>query len=538
MKFYLLFLVLLIAAGIRIYKVTEVPTGFFTDEASVGVNAYTILTKGTDQYGERFPFFFKSFGEYKGGLPIYTAVPFLLLFGPTEFAVRLNSVFFGILSILAVYLISMELFKRHPKRAAISIFSSLFLAISPWHIHYSRVGWDGYMQFVFLVSMGVYFFLKAQEKPKLLPLSIAIFGIATYSYFAARIFIPLFGLALFFLHFRFFWQNKKYSIISLFVLFVILLPFVHHHLRDEAWSTYWKGQSIFLNPQGGQSTFFHITQTYLSHFSPDFLFTKGHIGMPNQGINRHSVRGMGELYLFQLPLIIFGLFALWKKEYRAAFAIILAWLLLYPVAASLTTEHTATSTRSIIGVVPFQILSAVGLLSFLMFVSNTQKSFYKVRLKEIIYWSVLVACLIILSFSFVHYLKLFFVEYPGHSSDFWGWQYGSRDIIEYFISVQDKYDGMVMFPEFNGPENLIQFYSGNYDKGCTQCLVGGFDKLVPGQRQLFALPEHRLNDLNENQSFEIHHTIYYPYNQYSYQGNGTQIAFIIGEVKSKNGTST
>jgi len=50
-----------------------------------------------------------------------------------------------------------------------------------------------------------------------------------------------------------------------------------------------------------------IIYSYLNQFSIDFLFTKGDIDFPGQFITRHSIRGIGQLYLFQLPFLVFGL---------------------------------------------------------------------------------------------------------------------------------------------------------------------------------------------------------------------------------------
>ncbi|MCK4532816.1 glycosyltransferase family 39 protein [bacterium] len=57
----------------------------------------------------------------------------IILFGENEFAVRSLSVVFGILTILLVYIVGADLFN---KRTA--VFSSLILAISPFHIAFSQ----------------------------------------------------------------------------------------------------------------------------------------------------------------------------------------------------------------------------------------------------------------------------------------------------------------------------------------------------------------------------------------------------------------
>src|SRR5574341_1470183 len=108
---YLLCVILLISFVVRTYRLSEIPPGFFADEAVVGVDSYDIIKYGKDLYGNRFPIFFKSLGEYKSGMENYLAVPFILIFGLNEFAVRFTSMFVGVLSIFVLYLLVKELFR-------------------------------------------------------------------------------------------------------------------------------------------------------------------------------------------------------------------------------------------------------------------------------------------------------------------------------------------------------------------------------------------------------------------------------------------
>ena len=90
--FLVLAIILLVALALRIYKIGSIPPGLTPDEASLGYNAYSILKTGKDEYGALLPFVFKSFGDFKPGLYIYLTVPAVLIFGLTEFSVRLPSV--------------------------------------------------------------------------------------------------------------------------------------------------------------------------------------------------------------------------------------------------------------------------------------------------------------------------------------------------------------------------------------------------------------------------------------------------------------
>lgn len=118
----------------------------------------------------------------------------------------------------------------------------------------------------------------------------------------------------------------------------------------------------------------------------------------------------------------------------------------------------------------------------------------------------------------MYYLNLYSVKYPQYSSDFWGWQFGAKDIVKYFVSEQSKYDELIMAPEFNAPEIFFKFYSPN---NCIKCKVGLPDQSYnPNLKQLFAVTSYYLNNHQEFR-LSIQKNIFYP--------NGT-IAFQVGEI--------
>lgn len=495
--------ILCIGLAVRLWYITQIPAGFFADEASIGYNAYTILNTGRDQYGARLPIFFKAFGEYKSPIQLYSTVPFVLVFGLNELATRLPSVVYGLLSLAALYLLVKELFPQDNENLSLALLSLVFLTISPWAIHMSRVALEGLMAFVFFTTLGLYLFLKAQHWPAFLPFSIIVFVLALYSYFPARIFIPLFGIGLLVLYHQFFFSHKRETGISLFVLILILFPVVRSAFSPTGLSR-WQQINIFSHPPRRETIVYHIAHNYLLHFSADFLFLKGDIDMPGQFITRHSVRGLGELYVFQLPLVVVGLYVLAKRKNKISL-VLLWWLLLYPVGSMFTIDTSPQATRSIIGVIPFQILSALGAGFFLRLISPLKRWLYLVCIG--------LGSAIIL-FSFAQYLSLYFVSYVNYASDYWGWQYGARSIMEYFLAHKSRYDEMYMSPNgFNSPEIFITFYDpANNCKG--KCRVGNLDNYHSEKKQLFVIDANHLNF----RKLRIHivQIIYYPNNQPAY----------------------
>jgi len=219
---------------------------------------------------------------------------------------------------------------------------------------------------------------------------------------------------------------------------------------------------------------------------------------------------MGELYYFQLPLIIFGLVYAYKKN-KKSFWFLVGWLLIYPLSTSLLAPVAdgggPFASRSIIGVIPFQILSALG-ISLLYNYSKPKSGKY----------ILLLVLFAIIGFSIKDYLYRYFVAYPLYAADYWGWQYGPGEIIPYFVEQQNKYDDEIMQPEFNSAEIFFKFYAPN---NCAKCRTGTPDySFDPTHRQLFAVTPLYLQQHPEF-TLQVQKQVLYP--------NGT-IAFLIGEV--------
>lgn len=491
---------------VRVLLLTNNPPGFFADEASIGYNAYTILKYGTDEHGKAFPVFFRAFGEYKSPIQIYATVPSIAIFGLTEFATRLPSVIFATLTVFALFFLVRELTKSLPHPTIIALLSSFFLAIVPWHIHLGRIAFEQNPYLLFS-TLGLLFLLKARYQIHYLPLSGVCFALSIYSYFPARIFIPLFSIGLFMLFFKSFYRHKKQLFLTAVLSFLLLLPMIHTMISGDGFSR-WNQVNVFSDATNSSEAIIHISQNYLSHFSTDFLFFKGDSQMPGQFITRHSVKGFGELYLFQLPFILFGLFYLMYKKHYRILGVTVLWLLLYPTGSMFTTDVSAQATRSVIGVLPFQILTGIGAVGLLTF-------FPRERIKVTFLLGTTVLFVGIL--SVISYLTVFFTQYPTYASGFYGWQYGAKYIVRSFETYEKNYDMFVMAPEFNAPYIFFRFYAPD---NCGKCTIGLPEShYIKGQNQLFAITPEYLR--THQYAFDTKAVIFYPNNT---------VAFLVGEI--------
>lgn len=503
---YLLVLITFLAALLRIYNLHDLPNGFVADEASFGYNAYSILTTGKDEHGEFFPVFFQAFGEYKNPIFIYSTVPLVHVLGLNEFAVRLTSALYGVFTIPMLFLLVRELFKSSSTRNHIALCSALILALTPWHVHLSRLAFESSI-YVFYITVALFFFFKGISNSRYILISALFFGLSMYTYFPARIFVPALMIFLTMVNFDALFKHKKITLGAGVIFIVCVTPILISIFTPAGWSR-WSQVNIFSNPPKEISIAKHIITNYLSHFSLDFLFFKGDTGMPGNFTTRHSVVGVGQLHMFQLPLLWIGLFHQILRGYKKQLIFVIGYLLLYPLGNIFTVEISAQATRTAVGVIPLSILSGIG-LSWIISLKSKQvilNIFKKVLIIGIILTSA------------IGFLRIYYYEYPKISSDFWGWQYGARGIVTYFVEQEARYDEMYMESAFNAPHIFFNFYAPGE---CEKCTLGlPHERYDVTKRQLFAVTPYYLEEHPEIQ-FKILKTLFYP---------DKKVAFQIGEI--------
>lgn len=514
-------LVIIVCLGLflRLYQVAENPPGFFADEAANGFNAYRLLMTGADEYGVKWPFYFRSFGDYRNPVTIYSMIPAIAIWGLNEFSVRITMVFFGTSTIWLVYLLTQELFKEEKEKKVIGLCSALLLAISPWHIHFSRTGFE-FITLPFYLVLGLWLFCGAMNSERgfrWLLGSIFAFAICFYTYYPIQIVLIPFLLGLFFIYKRalFLKFNKRQLVILLCLYLFGLAPFIYGITSGKALTRFQNVSPLGIKPW--REVIIPMIKTYRDHFSLEFLFTKGDVGMPGHFITRHSAKNMGELYKLQLPFLIIGFTILAVKQTRV-FIFFVWWLILYPIGSTVVGEGPFAH-RSIFGVIPFQILTAYGLTTIWSWLLKFKVKFSIINLWFKMYATLVLTVAVLISVNM--YMKEYFIEYPLYSADFWGWQYGPREIISYFKSMENDYDELIMSHEFNAPEIFLKFYDP--DHKCLNCLIGDISRFNPQKRQLFALSNKQLEEAR-GMGYEIlvRKLIYYP--------NG-KVGFVIGELE-------
>lgn len=440
---YLIFgIIILIAVFLRFYQLGTVPASPDWDEAALGYNAYSILTTGKDEFGKVLPVVLKSFGDYKPALYAYLAIPSVAVFGLNTFAVRLPSALFGVLSVILTYFLVYELFDDKKYKEQVALASSFFLAISPWAIQFSRTAFEANVGVTFNILTAL-FFLKGLKKPWMLSLSAIFAALAIYTYQSEKVFVPLFAAILVAIYARDLVKIRLKYLISAAVFGVILiLPMVLFILGNPQALARAQGTSLFANQtvvlksdvarlavddkkndvvgkvfDNRRVTYaISVLGGYLSHFDPNWLFITG-------DNTRHHAPGMGLLYLFEIPLLLIGMYMLLFGDFeKKTKLLIFLWFLAAPIPASITND-VPHAVRTINFLPTFQIFLGVGLVYGFLFISNIKYQILKINIKNLIFGF----CVLFFIFNFLYYLNQYFVQL--NYFDAFSWQYGYEQVV-------------------------------------------------------------------------------------------------------------
>ncbi len=376
----LLILLLLLAAGcIRLFDLEHAPPRICVDEASNGYDAYCLLETGADRWGESWPVFLEAFGrgDFRPALYAYMIVPFVWALGPEELtiATRLPAVILSVGSILCFYLLVARVFDRK-----MAIWAAVLLALSPWHIQISRFGHEStlvptFVILLFLLADLSGILLRGTDgekcsscrlKPVWAIVFAAVAALSLYSYGTMKLFLPAMAIVGGFIYRKQLLahaknrNSRRVLIVAGFVFAIVAAPMVWGTLtRWSQVNARALSQSIIHQDQPILDSLVQICRQYLSHFGMTWLFITGDLTI------FQSVSTVGQLNWYMLPVLPIGLAVMWyRRRDNRAYGLILAWLLLYPIASA-TTLSAPHSLRAACGIGVFQWIGAIGIYAIL-----------------------------------------------------------------------------------------------------------------------------------------------------------------------------
>jgi 4-amino-4-deoxy-L-arabinose transferase-like glycosyltransferase len=456
-------LIFFLGAFLRFYQLGFVPGSMDWDEVSFGYNAYSVLHTGKDEYGVAYPLLFRAFGEYKQPVYAYLDVASIDLFGLNAFAVRFPSALFGSISIIFVYLLVLELFKKFKFSKNLALLSMLFYAISPWSIQFSRIAFEANVA-LSLVIVSVWLFLKglADKNKWYLISGTLILCLSEFTYISVKLLGPLLFISLIIYGFSFLKKQKGILIIVLLLFLLISAGgFLSSHsiargedvLFTNDQTQLLKSSVVQLQIAKQQHNILgeiiynrrviyaeKFAENYFSHYNPFWLTTTG------DSVPRHHAAGMGNIYIVSFPFIILGIYFLLFRYFTDSW-IIFIWFLIAPLASSLTSD-APSSLRSLLFLPIWQIFEASGII--FLFQMITKKN-------TILFLQIVLFCFYAL--NFYYYMNQYYT-YTNYNKDLQkAWQFGYKDAVMFAEQKSNANKRIVFSNLFEQPYIFYLFYS-------------------------------------------------------------------------------
>ena len=352
----LLLLILALASFFRLWQLDIAPPGIYPDEA---INANQAITEpGKIFYQEN---------NGREGLYINMIAASFSVFGISIWSFKIISALAGILSVLGLYLLTNLLFSDYGKNRAryTALFSSFFMAVSFWHINFSRIGFRAILVPLILI-FSFYFLFKGIKTQKLLNFIVAgaIFGIGFHTYISFRVAVLLLGIILLLWLFSFKKHNlqKKFLIFaSVFLIFVFItaLPIGIYFLENPGdFMGRATGVSVFAQPNPVKA----LGVSFVAHMAMFNVF-----GDYN---SRHNVPGspilfwpVGLLFLIGFILSCVKLRdSINEKKYNSfsLYFFLISWLFIMLLPGILSYEGIPHSLRCIGALPAVFIFTGIG----------------------------------------------------------------------------------------------------------------------------------------------------------------------------------
>jgi hypothetical protein len=412
-------LVLIVGAAVRLWNLDSVPPELHPDEYAGWLGMTDMLN------GHNAPSVFFDYGVVY--LPLYGAfelVSVWLLDGSIA-SYRVPAALFGVVTALGTGLVAYQLVPRR----AVLLGAAAIMAILPWDISISRIGWEPAAMLPFLL-FGLYFLRRglAAQSERDICIGFELLAVGAYSYRAEAFYAVFLTLALFATEVPRVRTAVRKLGLGAAIAAALLLPLALDVVRNPHYLTSGPAQGTFdggVNPSSLQE--FRVL--YFSHFAPDALFLHG------DGNLQHGP-AFGVLYPWMAPFVLLGFLApLGLLRWRPRLFLV-AWLALYPFGGALTDENGGQHfVRTLAGAPLFCIVAAIGLVAAWEWLARFASR-----------WSAGVPALsavatlfgVIVLVEFAQFSDTYFVRYPIAAAKIF--HYGDRAIFDFVKANDAGYD--------------------------------------------------------------------------------------------------
>jgi len=358
----LLLAILAIAAFFRLWQLDSIPPSLWPDEAINANTAVNILDSKT------FQVFYPENHGREGFFFLLISFAFSA-FGISVWSFKLVPALAGVLTVLGQYFLALELFRKK----SVALLSAFFLAISFWHINFSRIGFRAILT-PLVLTFSFYFFFRGLRTKKIRDFIFSglIFGMGFHTYISFRLAVLILAFVLLFWLFVAIKENwkRKYLISAaalLFAIFITAMPVGIYFLENPG---------DFMSRALGVSIF--EQENPVKEFAKSIAVHLSMFNFAGDRNLRHNLPGFPQLSPLVGIFFLAGFFwairriVVLLKNNRAnrlteigIFLFLFVWLFALLLPSALTVEGIPHALRSI-GIIPAAYLFA-GLGAYLIY---------------------------------------------------------------------------------------------------------------------------------------------------------------------------
>jgi hypothetical protein len=363
---------LLVAFGLRFWRLDKSPASLYVDEVDLGYQARSLLATGKDYRGGEGLVIVKSFNADRLPMSVWGAMLSTKFFADPFYQVRGGSALVGVIVVLTAAV----LVWYWSRNSFLVLVTTFVFAVSPWMIQFSRIGFEGMYEvlMVLLVFVGWQLYLSKRDWGLLV--FVMSLGLSLYTYRSMSLLVWVLVFVFLLIYRKDFLKIGWKKIVVGTIIFLLLavphywktvlkpsdelrinqisifsdklIPIKVIRNRELASGDYESDQigrsatlwsKVFYNKP--ISYLDALTNNYLKAWSNEFLFVSGD---PNP---RHAPGGMGMLYAIDVIGLFAGLWYFVQNRKDKFLQSIAAALLLAPFG-SIITEGGGTHAHRLL----------------------------------------------------------------------------------------------------------------------------------------------------------------------------------------------
>lgn len=457
----------------RMWHLGSTPEGLTWDEVAIGYNGRAVWRQHRDEWLEFMPLTFKSYGDYKAPLAIYVTGLFTTVFGLNALAIRAPFFISSLIAILAFALLLKALLLIQQKKLSVPIpfaqyvwwVGILFFALSPWHLLFSRVGFESGMALTELI-LGVWLLLQSLLIQKrwlsrlTFVLGVISFGLAPYTYHSTKLAAPLLLGCVLILFLKFGLIRFRSLVIAGLLYLLLLGPLLYSAVFGHALER--AGVTVFSQSASFAHALVAVAFGFLAHISPVFLLFGATDSL------RHSIGAMGVLSGPTFLFVIVSLCAVAAavrnlKTSRTkfpwfAYLLALLWIVVGIAPAAIGTE-VPHPNRSLVALPGFILLATLGVAAFLSWLQSKKVTTHKtVPL-------LLIGVVLLEMVCAGYFVYLYFGQYQSKTADSYLSMYTSTAglALDHLHGLTAPKVDQVVFTSTYGQPYMYVLFAGSYD---------------------------------------------------------------------------